>query len=212
MIKVKICGLTTPEAVDAAVDGGAAFLGFMFFAASPRNISPEAAAELARRARGRAAIVAVTAGADDVLIGHLRVVLRPDYVQLHADEGPGRARDIHRMAQARTIKVISVADATDLDRAADFEGVADHLMFDARPPEGAGRPGGAGASFDWSILAGRRFERPWFLAGGLTPGNVAEAARLSGAPMVDVSSGVERAPGLKDPALIRAFLEAARRA
>jgi phosphoribosylanthranilate isomerase len=212
MIKVKICGLTTPEAVDAALDGGAAFLGFMFFAASPRNISPEAAARLAQRARGRAAIVAVTAGADDALMRSLAVILRPDYVQLHAEDGPARARQVRQICQAGVIKGLSVSRASDLDAAADFEGVADYLMFDARPPEGADRPGGHGASFDWTILSRRRFGRPWFLAGGLTPENVEEAVRISGAPMADVSSGVEREPGLKDPALIRAFLEAARRA
>jgi len=209
---VKICGLTTPEAVDAALAGGAAFLGFNFFAASPRSITPEAAARLAQRARGEAAIVAVTVDPDDALIDRLRVTLGPDFVQLHGDESPSRSLDVAQRCKSGLIKSIPVAEPHDLDRAADFEAVADHLMFDSRPSASADRPGGTGASFDWSLLAGRRFARPWFLAGGLNPWNVAEAARLSGAPMADVSSGVERGPGLKDPALIRAFLQAARRA
>jgi phosphoribosylanthranilate isomerase len=212
MIKVKICGLTTPEAMDAAVEGGAAFVGFMFFAASPRAISPEAAARLAERARGKAAIVAVTVDPDDVLIDRLRVTLRPDYVQLHGREVPSRVRQVAERSSGGVIKALPVSVAADIDRAADYEAVAEHLMFDTQPSPAADRPGGAGASFDWSVLAGRRFARPWFLAGGLDPWNVAEAVRVSGAPMADVSSGVERGAGLKDPALIRAFLEAARRA
>jgi phosphoribosylanthranilate isomerase len=212
MINVKICGLTTPEAVDAAIEGGATFVGFMFFAASPRAIDLEAAARLAERARGKAAIVAVTVDPDDVLIDRLRVTLRPDYVQLHGREVPSRVRQVAERSSGGVIKALPVAVAADIDRAADYETVAEHLMFDARPSPIADRPGGGGASFDWSVLAGRRFARPWFLAGGLDPWNIAEAVRLSGAPMADVSSGVERGTGLKDPALIRAFLEAARRA
>jgi phosphoribosylanthranilate isomerase len=212
MIKVKIDGLTTPEAVDAAVSGGAAFIGFVFFAASPRDIAPEAAARLAERARGKAAIVAVTVDPDDVLIDRLRVTLRPDFVQLHGREVPSRVREVAERSAGGVIKALPVAVAADVDRAADYEAVAEHLLFDARPSPDADRPGGGGASFDWSVLSGRRFVRPWFLAGGLDPWNLAEAVRVSGAPMADVSSGVERGAGLKDPALIRAFLEAARRA
>jgi phosphoribosylanthranilate isomerase len=212
MIKVKIDGLTTADAVDAAVSGGAAFIGFVFFAASPRDIAPEAAARLAERARGKATIVAVTVDPDDVLIDRLRVTLRPDFVQLHGREVPSRVREVAERSAGGVIKALPVAVAADVDRAADYEAVAEHLLFDARPSPSADRPGGAGVSFDWSVLAGRRFARPWFLAGGLDPWNVAEAVRLSGAPMADVSSGVERGVGLKDPALIEAFLEAARRA
>jgi phosphoribosylanthranilate isomerase len=212
MVEVKICGLTTPQAVDAAIAGGAKWLGFVFFDASPRAIAPEAAARLAQCARGKAAIVAVTVDPDDVLIERLAVLFRPDFVQLHGSESPARSLDVSRRSGAGVIKALSVAQASDLAAAAQFEPVVDHLMFDTLPAAGANRPGGAGARFDASILAGRRFDRPWFLAGGLDPWNLAEAVRVSGAPMADVSSGVERGPGLKDPALITAFLEAARRA
>jgi phosphoribosylanthranilate isomerase len=212
MIKVKICGLDRPAAVAAAVAGGASYLGFVFFAASPRSLPPERAAHLARPARGKAAIVAVTADANDDILVRLRDILAPDYVQLHGAESPFRCEEVRKLCAAGIIKAIPVAQPSDIAAAGQFEAVADHLMFDARPGADVGRPGGSGASFDWSILAGRAFERPWFLAGGLDPGNVVQAVRLSGAPMADVSTGVERAPGLKDPALVRAFLEAARRA
>jgi phosphoribosylanthranilate isomerase len=208
----KICGLSTAETVDAALAGGAAFVGFVFFGASPRDIDPGAAAHLARRARGRAAIVAVTVDPDDDLIDRLADIVRPDFIQLHGRETPSRALDVSKRARAGVIKALAVSSPEDIDRAAEFEGVVEHLMFDARPPADAGRPGGVGASFDASMLGGRRFQRPWFLAGGLDPWNVATAIRLSGAPLVDVSSGVERGPGLKDPILITTFLEAVRRA
>ena len=138
--------------------------------------------------------------------------LAPDFIQLHGRETPARAAEIARRSGARLIKVLPGAESGDLDAARDFDGLVDHLMFDAKAPAGAARPGGLGARFDAAIMAGRRFERPWFLAGGLDPWNVAESIRASGAPMVDVSSGVERGAGLKDPALIGAFLEAVRRA
>ena len=211
-IGAKICGLSTPETVDAALAGGAAFVGFMFFRASPRDIDPDAAAHLARRARGKARIVAVTVDPDDALIDRLVDIVRPDLIQLHGRETPARALEVSKRARAGVIKVLAVSSSADFDHAAEFEGVADHLMFDARPPPNADRPGGLGASFDASILGGRRFQRPWFLAGGLDPWNVSDAIRLSGAPLVDVSSGVERGPGLKDATLIANFLEAVRRA
>jgi phosphoribosylanthranilate isomerase len=142
----------------------------------------------------------------------LRAVFAPDFVQLHGKETPARALDAGRRSGAEVIKVVSVTDVHDIDTGAAFEGAAQHLMFDARPPKGSDLPGGVGARFDWTLMSGRRFARPWFLAGGLDPWNVAEAVRLSGAPIVDVSSGVERGPGLKDPTLITAFLDAVRRA
>lgn len=196
----------------AALSGGASHLGFMFFPASPRDISPEAAAELARQARGKARIVAVVVDPDDDLIDRLTRILAPDDIQLHGRESPARLKDLASRTDAGLIKVLSVSDASDIDRARDYESVAHGLMFDAKTPASADRPGGAGAAFDWTLLSGRRFERPWFLAGGLDPWNVGEAIKLSGAPMVDVSSGVERGAGLKDPALIEAFLAAVRRA
>lgn len=212
MTTAKICGLRTPEAVAAALAGGASHLGFMFFPASPRDISPEAAAGLARPARGRARIVAVVVDPDDDLVERLTRILEPDDIQLHGRESPARLKDLAGKNSAGLIKVLPVSDASDIDRARDYEGVADGLMFDAKPPPDADRPGGAGVAFDWSLLSGRRFERPWFLAGGLDPWNVGDAIALSGAPMVDVSSGVERGAGLKDAVLIEAFLAAVRRA
>jgi phosphoribosylanthranilate isomerase len=208
----KICGLTTAAAVEAALDGGAAFLGFMMFPASPRDIDPAAAARLARPARGRAAIVAVTVDPDDALLQRIADALAPDFIQLHGRESPARAAEIRRRFGFGLIKALPVTRSADLEAAQDYEGVVDHLMFDARAPAGSATPGGVGARFDHAILAGRRFERPWFLAGGLDPWNVGEALAVSGAPMADVSSGVERGAGLKDPALIGAFLGAVRRA
>jgi phosphoribosylanthranilate isomerase len=212
MTQVKICGLSTPETVRVALDDGAAFVGFMFFDRSPRNITPQAAARLAEPARGKAKIVAVTVDPDDASLDRIASLLRPDLIQLHGAETPQRAAQIAARTGAGVIKVLHVSEAGDIDAAQAFEGVARHLMFEGKPPKDADRPGGVGAAFDWSLLAGRRFARPWFLAGGLDPWNVAEAVRLSGAPMVDVSSGVERGAGLKDAGLISAFLDAARRA
>jgi phosphoribosylanthranilate isomerase len=209
----KICGLTTPEAVRAALDGGAGYLGFVFFDKSPRHLSPEAAARLAEPARGRGVkIVAVTVDPPDALLESLREALRPDLVQFHGRESPSRVREAAEKAGAGAVKAISVSSSDDLGSAGQYETVAEHLMFDAKVPDGAEMPGGLGAKFDWTILSGRRFSRPWFLAGGLDPWNVAEAVSASGAPMVDVSSGVERGAGLKDPRLISAFLDAVRRA
>jgi phosphoribosylanthranilate isomerase len=212
MTLAKICGLSTGPTVDAALSGGASFLGFNFFAASPRRIDPATAARLAAPARGRAAIVAVTVDPDDALLERLGREFSPDFIQLHGRETPSRVAEIGRRLSLGVIKALPVATADDLAAARDYQGVADHLMFDAKAPAGAARPGGLGAPFDWALLQGQTFDRPWFLAGGLDPWNVADAVTLSGAPMVDVSSGVERGAGLKDPALIEAFLEAVRRA
>lgn len=162
--------------------------------------------------RGRLKIVAVTVDPDDVLVDAIARSLAPDLIQLHGRETPARVREVAARSGAGVIKAISVSGPEDLAAASAYAEAADHLMFDAKLPAGADRPGGGGASFDWSILSGRRFPRPWFLAGGLDPWNVAEALRVSGAPLADVSSGVERGPGLKDPALIRAFLEQVGRA
>ena len=207
----KICGLTTPEAVEAALDGGAAYVGFVFFPKSPRHLDPETARRLAEPARGRVKVCAVTVDPTDAELDAIVRTLAPDFIQVHGREDPGRVRSIRGRTGAPTIKALSISEAADLDAAQAFDGVADHLMFDAKPPKDATRPGGVGARFDWTLLTGRRFARPWFLAGGLDPWNVAEAVTQSGAPIVDVSSGVERGPGLKDPALISAFLEAVKR-
>jgi len=212
MTLAKICGLSTPETVAAAIDGGAAYVGFMFFDKSPRNVTPGAAARLAGPARGKAKIVAVMVDPTDGLLRELAETLRPDLIQLHGRETPARVREAAMRSGAGTIKVIAIGEEADLAKARAFAGVADHLMLETKAPPGAERPGGNGVAFDWTLTAGRKFTRPWFLAGGLDPWNVTEAVRLSGAPIVDVSSGVERGAGLKDPALIEAFLGAARRA
>jgi phosphoribosylanthranilate isomerase len=209
----KICGLSTPETLAAAVTGGAAFVGFVFFAKSPRNLDPEAAARLVAPLRqSPVKTVAVTVDPDDALVDRLMATLKPDLIQVHGRETPSRVREIAARSGAGVIKAFSVSSSADVDQAAAFDGVVEHLMFDARPMEGSTLPGGTGARFDWSLLEGRRFSRPHFLAGGLDPWNVAEAIKASGAPLVDVSSGVERGPGLKDPALITAFLDAVKRA
>lgn len=209
----KICGLSTPEAVRAAVDGKAAYLGFIFFAKSPRNLTPDAAARLAEPVRGKGVqLVAVTVDPTDELVDAITAALAPDLIQLHGKEPPARVREIAARSGRGIVKALSVSEPADLDAAKAYEPLTEHLMFDAKPPEGATLPGGVGARFDWTMLAGRRFARPHFLAGGLDPWNVGEAISQSGAPMVDVSSGVERGPGLKDPGLISAFLDAVRRA
>jgi phosphoribosylanthranilate isomerase len=211
-LKAKICGISTPEAVRAALDGKAGWLGFVFFPKSPRNLSLEAAVRLAEPARQRAKTVALLVDPSDSQGEEVARILKPDLIQLHGAETPARARDIGVRAGCGIIKALPVAEASDVDAARAYETVVEHLMFDAKPPKEAALPGGSGRSFEWGLLDGRRFQKPWFLAGGLDPWNVAEAASISGAPLVDVSSGVERGPGLKDPALITAFLDAVRRA
>ena len=180
----------------------------MVFPASPRNIALEDAAHLVRPARGRSRIVAVTVDPDDALVDRIMEILKPDLIQLHGAEPPARVREVAERSGAGVIKALGVAGPDDTVAARAYDTVAEYLMFDARAPAEASRPGGLGQSFDWSILLGLRLARPWFLAGGLNPWNVAEAVRISGAPLVDVSSGVERGAGLKDPALISAFLNA----
>ena len=213
LVSAKICGLSTSETVQAAVAGGAAYVGFNFFPPSPRHVTLERARELAGPARAAGVqVVAVTVDAPDALIDAIAAALRPELIQLHGHETPARVAEVKARTGAGVIRVLRVGDAADVDAAEAFDGVADHLMFDAKPLKGAALPGGNGCAFDGSVLAGRRFARPWFLAGGLTAANVGEAARVSGAPLVDVSSGVETRPGVKDPALIAAFLEAVRRA
>ncbi|KPF77695.1 N-(5'-phosphoribosyl)anthranilate isomerase [Brevundimonas sp. AAP58] len=208
MTRVKICGLTTADTLDMALDHGAAFVGAVFFARSPRNITPEDARPLFERARGRAGIVAVTVDADDDLLSRIGAHLRPDFVQLHGRETLARAAEVRRLTGAAIIKVLPVSTPDDLTDAAGWGDHADHLMFDARPPEGSALPGGVGASFDWAMMQGRTFRQDWFLAGGLDPENARDAAAISGAPLLDVSSGVESSPGVKDPARIAAFLKA----
>lgn len=212
MTLAKICGLTTPETLTVAVEAGAAFVGLVAFAKSPRNLAPEAARRLLEQTGlmqdRRAKVVVVTVDPDDALLDALTRHVAPDFIQLHGHETPARAAEVRQRTGAGIIKCLPVSGPEDLKPVAGWARVADHLMFDARTPADATLPGGMGLSFDWTLLRGLDLPRAWFLAGGLNPANVTEAVRLSGAPMVDVSSGVERAPGVKEPALIRAFLEA----
>ncbi len=208
MTDVKICGVKTADALDAAL-AGARYVGFNFFPPSPRYIAPAAAGPLAQRARGRADIAAVTVDASDALLEEIAAALSPDWIQAHGDESPARVGALRRFARKGVIKALQIARAEDFAQVEVYAPVADLFLFDAKAPKGADRPGGHGAAFDWTLLAGRRFSRPWLLSGGLAPENVANAVKLSGAPGVDVASGVETAPGIKDPSRIAAFLAAA---
>lgn len=207
-VAVKICGLTSPGAIEAAVDSGAAYGGLVFHPNSPRNVGLEQAHVLADQMRGRLRIVALIADQDDAGIETLVKRVRPDFLQLHGGESARRAAYIRGKFAVPVIKALPVAEVSDLAAAAEYENAADMLMFDAKPPKDAQRGGGHGAAFDWKILQGRSFAKPWFLAGGLTPENVGRAISLSSAELVDVSSGVESAPGVKDAARIRAFINA----
>jgi phosphoribosylanthranilate isomerase len=209
-ISVKICGITTPDAIDAAVTAGAVYGGLVFHPKSPRYVTLEQGHVLADRMRGRLKIVALITDMEDAGIEALVTAVRPDFLQLHGGESARRTAYIRGKFGVPVIKALAVAEAPDLAAAAEYEHTADMLMFDARPPKGAQRPGGHGAAFDWKILGGRTFTKPWFLAGGLDPDNVARAIELSGAKQVDVSSGVESAPGVKDSARIAAFINAAK--
>lgn len=211
-IVVKICGLRDEPALDAALAAGADMVGLVLFARSPRNVSIERAAELARRARGRAEVVALVVDPPEAWLRDVVAALAPDWVQLHGSESLEDVRAMRRGLKARIMKALPVAGAADLAAIAGYAPLVDRILFDARPPAGADRPGGHGRPFDWTLLAAIEPTVPYMLSGGLTPGNVAEAIALSGAPGVDVSSGVETAPGVKDPALIRAFVTAARQA
>ncbi|HKY17976.1 MAG TPA: phosphoribosylanthranilate isomerase, partial [Rhizomicrobium sp.] len=182
--------------------------GLVFHPKSPRFVNMDQARALADHMRGRLQIVALTADLDDGAIGELAKLVRPDFLQLHGGESVPRTADIRARFGLPVIKALAVAEPADLEAVSDYEKAADMLMFDARPPKGAERGGGHGSAFDWKILSGRLFAKPWFLAGGLDPGNVARAIALSGAKLVDVSSGVESAPGVKDAARIRAFVNA----
>jgi phosphoribosylanthranilate isomerase len=211
-IAVKICGITSPDAIDAATGAGAVYGGLVFHPRSPRFVALDQARALAERMRGRLKSVALITDMDDAAIAALVNTVAPDFLQLHGSETVQRTADIRARIGVAVIKALPVADSADLAAADEYEKVADMLMFDARPPKGAERPGGHGAAFDWRILSGRAFRKPWFLAGGLDPDNVARAIELSGAKQVDVSSGVESADGVKDGARIAAFIDAARSA
>ncbi|SDN51868.1 phosphoribosylanthranilate isomerase [Lutimaribacter pacificus] len=209
-IRVKICGLTRPEDVDASATGGAAYIGLNFFPKSPRCVSIETARALALRAPAGLAKVALVVDADDATLDRIVAGVPLDMLQLHGRETPERVAEIRARHGLPVMKAIGIADAADLPRIDLYAPVVDQLLIDAKPPEGAILPGGNGLRFDWRLLQGRKYwQKPWMLAGGLTPGNVAEAVRLTGARQVDVASGVESAPGVKDAALIRDFVVAA---
>ena len=209
---VKICGLSTVATLDAALEAGADMVGFVFFPKSPRHIDWATARALGRRVEGRAKVAALSVDADDETLERIADALSPDLMQLHGGETPARVKRIGELCARPTMKAIGVATGADLAAAEAYEGVADTLLIDAKPPKDAALPGGNGRPFDWSLTRGFHFPGPWLLSGGLDPETVAAAITLSGARGVDVSSGVESAPGVKDPAKIRAFVAAARRA
>lgn len=205
---VKICGLTRPADIAAAAAAGAGYFGLVFFSRSPRAVTPESAAALAALVPEGAARVGLFVDPDDALLDATLAAVPLDILQLHGAESPARVREIRDRTGLPVMKAVGVATPADLDALWDYGLAADLLLVDAKPAPGAALPGGNGLAFDWRLIAGRRLLKPWFLAGGLNPGNVAEAVRLTGAPAVDVSSGVERAPGDKDPDLIAAFCAA----
>jgi phosphoribosylanthranilate isomerase len=211
-IQVKICGITSADAADAAMRAGADFVGLNFHPHSPRSLKPEQATSLAVRMRGRCRLVALLADAGDEEIAVAVAAAKPDFIQLHGRENPGRIASVRLRFGLPVIKAMALADAGDLAEVAAFEKVADMLLFDAKAPANASRPGGHGAAFDWQLLRGRTFSRPWLLAGGITTENVARAIRAAEAPGVDVSSGVETSPGIKSADMIRDFVAAVRTA
>lgn len=208
--RVKICGLKTDASIDAAVSAGADMIGLVFFPKSPRHVDLAQAERLARHAAGRVDLVALTVDADDALLGQIVDAVRPHLLQLHGREAPERAAAVRSRFGVRVMKALAVATRDDVRRADDYRSACDLILFDAKPPPGADLPGGNGRTFDWSLLSGVAAEADYMLSGGLTPGNVADALRATGAAMVDVSSGVESAPGEKDAQLIRAFVAAAK--
>jgi len=209
---VKICGLKTPEALDAALDAGADMVGFVFFPPSPRDLGIEAARALGDRVNGRARKVALLVDATDAELDRAVEALRPDMLQLHGKETPERVTAVRSRFRLPVMKALPVEQKSDLAPIRLYEKVADWLLFDGRAPRDATRPGGLGKTFDWKLLENLELKIPFMLSVGLDPSNVAEALRITRAPAVDVSSGVERAPGEKDPDKIRAFVRAARMA
>ena len=208
-VRVKICGLREAGHLAAAAKAGAAYVGLNFFARSPRFVTLEEARALAVGAPEGLCKVALTVDADDAAMDAILAAVPVDMLQLHGHETPARVAELRARHGLPVMKVVGVSDAGDLAQIAGYEAVADQIMVDAKPPKGAVLPGGNGVAFDWGLIAGRRWTKPWILAGGLTAGNVAEAIRLTGARQVDVSSGVETAPGVKDAGMIAAFVAAA---
>ncbi|MDX8493906.1 phosphoribosylanthranilate isomerase [Mesorhizobium sp. VK22B] len=211
-LDIKICGLKTDAAMAAALAGGASHVGFIFFARSPRYIEPVDAGRLRQAAVGKAKAVAVTVDADDAFLDEIVAGMRPDMLQLHGAETPARVAELKARYGLPVMKVLSVGEAADLERIKPYIGIADRFMFDAKPPKGSQLPGGNGVAFDWRILAGLDAGLDYMLSGGLNAANVGDALRLANPPGIDISSGVESAPGVKDPALIEQFFRAVRAA
>lgn len=209
-IRVKICGLTRPEDVHAAAEAGAAYTGFVFFPKSPRNLSIAQARDLAVEVPMGIAKVALVVNADDALLDAITDTVPLDMLQLHGSESPDRVREVRQRYGLPVMKAVGVADVEDVAALDLYAEVADQILVDAKPPRNADLPGGNGVSFDWRLISARRWSVPWMLAGGLTPDNVADAVALTGAKQLDVSSGVESAPGIKDAGLIRSFVDATR--
>jgi len=207
---VKICGLSTPETLDVALGAGADMVGFVFFPSSPRHVRFETARDLGKRVKGGAAKVALTVDADDATLANIVEALQPDILQLHGGESVARLRDIKQKFGLPVMKAIAVETPADLAPLPGYAAVADRILFDARAPREATRPGGLGAVFDWHVLENLDLKLPFMVSGGLHAGNVAEAVRVTRAGGLDVSSGVEHTPGHKDPEMIRAFIHAAR--
>lgn len=205
---IKICGLKTPETLAAALDGGASHVGFIFFARSPRHVEPQVAGGLRTAARGRAKAVAVTVDADDAFLDRIVSAMAPDMLQLHGKETPERVAAVKARYGLPVMKAFSVSGAGDLDGIGPYRGVADRLLFDAKPPKGSELPGGNGVSFDWTLLSRLNPGIDYLLSGGLNAGNIGAALRLANPPGIDISSGVESAPGVKDVGLIEAFFRA----
>ena len=207
---VKICGLSTRETLDVTLDAGADMVGFVFFPPSPRHVSLETGRNLGRQVKQRALKVALTVDADDATLDNIMDALSPDIFQLHGQESVARLRDIKQKFGRPVMKAVPVATSADLAVLPGYAAVADRILFDARAPKDATRPGGLGAPFDWHLLENLDLRLPYMVSGGLHADNVAEALRVTGAGGADVSSGVESAPGVKDPELIKAFIRAAR--
>ncbi|MDA9430277.1 phosphoribosylanthranilate isomerase [Bradyrhizobium sp. CCBAU 51627] len=207
---VKICGLSTRETLDVALDAGADMVGFVFFPPSPRHVSLETGRELGRQVKRRALKVALTVDADDATLDNIMDALSPDIFQLHGKESVARLRDIKQRFGRPVMKAVPVETSADLAALPGYAAVADRILFDARAPKDATRPGGLGAPFDWHLLQNLELDLPYMVSGGLDAQNLAEAVRVTRAGGVDVSSGVESAPGVKDPELIKAFIRAAR--
>jgi phosphoribosylanthranilate isomerase len=208
-VQSKICGISSPEALDAAILGGATHVGFVFFAKSPRDVSPDKAGALAARAAGRAKIVGLFVDPDADFISSVRAHVKLDVIQLHGDERPALVSQISMKNGLETWKAIAIKTADDLNHASKYRGAAHKILYDAKPPRGSALPGGTGLRFDWTLLQNHAHALPWILAGGLDDRNVADAVKTTRASFVDVSSGVEREAGIKDVDKIAAFLKAA---